>query len=87
MRTPNFKVIVSGLVLAASIGTFSAFAHENGGEGHGMMSGGMDGMGGMMQMMGMMSEMSAEDREAMTEACMKMMQTQTSDKPETGTEQ
>ena len=41
-------------------------------EQNGMMSSqGMEGMGGMM---GMMSDMSPEDREAMTEACMKMMQ-------------
>jgi hypothetical protein len=34
----------------------------------------MEGMGGMMGMMNMMSDMSPEDRKAMTEACMKMMQ-------------
>lgn len=65
MRIQKLRFIVSGLVLAASIGTFSAFAHETEGEGHGMMS------GGMMQMM---SEMSPEERKAMTKACMNMMQ-------------
>ena len=34
----------------------------------------MKNMGGMMGMMNMMSDMSPEDRKAMTEACMKMMQ-------------
>jgi hypothetical protein len=41
----------------------------------GMMSSeGMQGMGGMMEMMNMMSDMSPEDRKAMTDTCMKMMQ-------------
>ena len=73
MSVWNLKVIVSALVLATSIGTFSAFAHESGGKGHGMMSGGMEGMMGMMNMM---SQMSPQERESMTQACMEMMQGQ-----------
>lgn len=79
MRNLHLKLVASALVLAASIGTFSAFAHEGDGEGMGMMSG---GMGGMMQMMNMMSDMSPEDREAMTQACMNMMQSQRMGKTE-----
>lgn len=73
MRNQKLKIVGSALILAASIGTFSAFAHDGDGEGKSMMSGGMEGM---MQMMNMMSEMSPEDREAMTQACMNMMQGQ-----------
>jgi len=63
----NSKIKLTAIFLAGTIGTFSVFAHE--GEGKGMMSSeGMQGMGGMM------SDMSPEDRKAMTEACMKMMQ-------------
>lgn len=79
MRNSNLKLTVTAAVLAGSVALFSALAH---GEGAGMMAGhsehsrmmsshGMEGMGGMM---GMMSDMSPEDRKAMTEACMKMMQ-------------
>ena len=79
MRNSNLKLTVTAAVLAGSVALFSAVAH---GEGAGMMAGhseqngmmssqGMEGMGGMM---GMMSDMSPEDRKAMTEACMKMMQ-------------
>lgn len=71
--TRKIKIIVSALVLTASISTYSVFAHEGSGEGHGMMSG---GMGGMMQMMSMMSQMSPEERQSMTKACMNMMQSQ-----------
>ena len=39
-----------------------------------MSSESMRGMGGMMGMMNLMSDMSPEDRKAMTEACMNMMQ-------------
>lgn len=73
MRTQKVKVLGSALVLAAGIGSFSAFAHEDTGEGQGMMS---NGSGGMMQMMNTMSQMSPEDRQAMTQACMNMMQDQ-----------
>lgn len=70
MRNSKIKFAVTAAVLAATIGTFSVFAHE--GEGRGMMSSeGMHGMGGMMEMM---SDMAPEDRKAMTEACMNMMQ-------------
>lgn len=79
MRTQKLKIVGSALVLAASIGTFSAFAHEGDGEGMGMMSG---DMGGMKAMMNMMSDMSPEDREAMTEACINMMQRQGMDEAE-----
>ncbi|MAM59987.1 MAG: hypothetical protein CMH11_00665 [Maritimibacter sp.] len=82
MRTQKLKIVGSALVLAASIGTFSAFAHEGDGEGMDMMSGDKGGMKGMMQMMSMMSDMSPEDREAMTEACMNMMQSQGTDEAE-----
>lgn len=79
MRNSNLKLTVTAAVLAGSVALFSALAH---GEGEGMMAGhfehhgmmsshGMEGMGGMM---GMMSDMSPEDRKAMTETCMKMMQ-------------
>ena len=76
MRTQKLKILGSALVLATGIGTFSAFAHEGNAEGKGMMSDGSGGMGGMMQMMNMMSQMSPEDRQAMTQACMNMMQEQ-----------
>ena len=70
MRTSKIKLAITTIFLAGTIGTFSVFAHE--GEGKGMMSSqGMQGMGGMMEMM---SDMSPEDRKAMTDACMKMMQ-------------
>ena len=79
MRNSKINLTVTAAVLAGSVALFSAVAH---GEGAGMMAGhseqngmmssqGMEGMGGMM---GMMSDMSPEDRKAMTEACMKMMQ-------------
>ena len=79
MRNSKLKLTVTAAVLAGSVALFSAVAH---GEGAGMMAGhseqngmmssqGTEGMGGMM---GMMSDMSPEDRKAMTEACMKMMQ-------------
>ena len=79
MRNSKISLTVTAAVLAGSVALFSAVAH---GEGAGMMAGhseqngmmssqGMEGMGGMM---GMMSDMSPEDRKAMTEACMKMMQ-------------
>ena len=79
MRNSKINLTVTAAVLAGSVALFSAVAH---GEGAGMMaehselngmmsSQGMEGMGGMM---GMMSDMSPEDRKAMTEACMKMMQ-------------
>ncbi|WP_322002886.1 hypothetical protein [Marinobacter alexandrii] len=73
MRNSKTKLTITAIFLAGTIGTFSALAHE--GEGKGMMSSeGMKGMSGMMGMMNMMSDMSPEDRKAMTEACMKMMQ-------------
>jgi len=73
MRNSKIKLTITAMFLAGTIGTFSVFAHE--GEGKDMMSSeGMQGMGGMMGMMNMMSDMSTEDRKAMTEACMKMMQ-------------
>ena len=79
MRNSKINLTVTAAVLAGSVALFSAVAH---GEGAGMMAGhseqngmmssqGTEGMGGMM---GMMSDMSPEDRKAMTEACMKMMQ-------------
>jgi hypothetical protein len=68
MQISKLKLVVTSAVLAASFYTLSAFAHENDGEG--MMSSG-DKMGGMMTMM---SDMSPEDRQAMTKACMNMMQ-------------
>lgn len=78
MRNSKIKLAITAIVLAGTIGTVSVFAHE--GEGKGMMSSeGMEGMGGMMGMMNMMSDMSPEDRKAMTEACMKMMQSHGSD--------
>lgn len=70
MRNSKIKLTITAIFLAGTIGTFSVFAHE--GEGKGMMS--SEGMGGMMGMMNMMSDMSPEDRKAMTDACMKMMQ-------------
>ncbi|EDM49555.1 hypothetical protein [Marinobacter algicola] len=73
MRNSKIKLAITTIFLAGTIGTFSVFAHE--GEGNDMMSSeGMQGMGGMMGMMNMMSDMSPEDRKAMTDACMKMMQ-------------
>lgn len=83
MRNSKFKFAITAVVLAGTIGTYSAFAHE--GEGKGMMSSdgmhgeGMHGKGGMMEMMGMMSDMSPEDRKAMMKACMDMMQSHGSD--------
>ena len=75
MRNSKIKLAITAIFLAGTIGTFSVFAHE--GEGKGMMSSeGMQGMGGMMNMM---SDMSPEDRKTMTDACMKMMQSQGSD--------
>lgn len=83
MRNSKIKLAITTIFLAGTIGTFSVFAHE--GEGKGMMSSeGMQGMGGMMGMMNMMSDMSAEDRKAMTEACMKMMQGHDSDNMDGG---
>lgn len=79
MRNLKIRFTVSAVLLAGTIGAFSVFAHE--GEGNGMMSAeGMPGMGGMMGMMNMMSDMSPEDRKAMMESCMKMMQSHSSDK-------
>lgn len=73
MRNSKTKLTITAILLAGTIGSLSALAHED--EGKGMMSSeGMKGMGGMMGMMNMMSDMSPEDRKAMTEACMKMMQ-------------
>ena len=84
MRNSKTKLTITAIFLAATIGSFSALAHED--EGKAMMSSegmkdkammsseGMKDMGGMMWMMNMMSDMSPEDRKAMTEACMKMMQ-------------
>ncbi len=70
MRNSKIKLAITTIFLAGTIGTFSVFAHE--GEGKGRVSSqGMQGMGGMMEMM---SDMSPEDRKAMTDACMKMMQ-------------
>ncbi|AZT82228.1 hypothetical protein EHN06_00955 [Marinobacter sp. NP-4(2019)] len=78
MRNSKIKLTITAMFLAGTIGTFSVFAHE--GEGKGMMSSeGMEGMGGMMGMMNMMSDMSPEDRKAMTDACMKMMQSHGND--------
>ena len=79
MRNSKINLTVTAAVLAGSVALFSAVAHGEGAgtmaghsEQNGMMSSqGMEGMGGMM---GMMSDMSPEDRKAMTEACMKMMQ-------------
>ncbi|MDX1560870.1 MAG: hypothetical protein VX324_10005 [Pseudomonadota bacterium] len=87
MRNSKLKFIVAAATLAGSVALVSSFAH---GEGEGMMAGhsdhhgmmssqGMDGMGGMMGMMNMMSDMSPEDREAMMESCMKMMQSHASE--------
>ncbi|PPI81180.1 hypothetical protein DXI23_04730 [Marinobacter flavimaris] len=82
MRNSNLKLTVTAAVLAGSVALFSALAHGEGegtleghSEHHGMMSShGMEGRDGMMGMMNMMSDMSPEDRKAMTEVCMKMMQ-------------
>lgn len=75
MRNSKIKLAVTAVFVAGAIGAFSVFAHE--GEGKGMMSPeGMHGMGGMMNMM---SDMSPEDRKAMMESCMKMMQSHDSD--------
>ncbi|MCD1630915.1 hypothetical protein [Marinobacter shengliensis] len=87
MRNSNLKLTVTAAVLAGSVALFSALAHGEGegmleghSEHHGMMSShGMEGMDGMMGMMNMMSDMSPEDRKAMTEACMKMMQAHSDD--------
>ena len=82
MRNSKIKLAITTIFLAGTIGTFSIFAH--GGEDKGMMSSeGTQGMGGMMSSegmqgmggtMNMMSDMSPEDRKAMTDTCMKMMQ-------------
>lgn len=80
MRNSKIKLAVTAVFLAGTIGTFSAFAHE--GEGKGMMS--SKDMQGMDGMMGMMSDMSQEDRKAMTDACMKMMQNHRSDNMDAG---
>ncbi|EBA01775.1 hypothetical protein [Marinobacter sp. ELB17] len=82
MRNSNLKLTITAAALAGSVALFSVFAHAEGNgmmasdsEHNGMMSSeGKHGMGGMMPMMSMMSDMSPEDRKAMTEACMKMMQ-------------
>lgn len=74
MRNSKTKLAITTIFLAGTIGTFSASAHE--GKGKGMMS--SEGMQGMNGMMGMMSDMSPEDRKAMTDACIKMMQNQDS---------
>ncbi|OHY81477.1 hypothetical protein [Marinobacter sp. AC-23] len=78
MRNSKIKLAITTIFLAGTISTFSVFAHE----GEGMMS--SDGMQGMGGMMGMMSDMSPEDRKAMTDACMKMMQSQGSDHMDSG---
>ncbi|PPI83512.1 hypothetical protein KEHDKFFH_14195 [Marinobacter maroccanus] len=93
MRNSKLNLAVTAAVLASSVALFSAFAH---GEGEGMMAGhsehngmmsshGMEGMGGMMGMMNMMSDMPPEDRKALTEACMKMMQAHGDDGMHDGT--
>ncbi|WP_303288487.1 hypothetical protein [Marinobacter sp. SS8-8] len=90
MRNSKLNLAVTAAVLVSSVALFSAFAH---GDGDGMMAGhsehngmmsshGMEGMGGMMNMM---SDMSPEDRKAMTEACMKMMQAHGDDSMHVGT--
>jgi protein CpxP len=84
MRNSNIKLSITAAIFAGSVAFFSVFAHAEGNgmmdpdsEENGMMSSeGMHGMGGMM---GMMSEMPEEDRKAMKEACMKMMQSHNSD--------
>ncbi|MBF22785.1 MAG: hypothetical protein CML18_03975 [Pusillimonas sp.] len=75
MKNSKIKLAATALFLVGSIGTFSAIANES--EGKGMMS--SESMQGMGSMMNMMSDMSPEDRKAMTEACMKMMQNHGSD--------
>ena len=75
MKNSKIKLAATALFLVGSIGTFSAIANES--EGKGMMS--SESMQGMGSMMNMMSDMSPEDRKAMTEACMKMMQNYGSD--------
>ena len=73
MRNSKIKLAITTIFLAGTIGTFSVFAPE--GEGKDMTSSeSMQGMDGMMGMMNMMSDMSPEDRKAMTDTCMKMMQ-------------
>lgn len=94
MRNSKLKFILAAATLAGSVALFSSFAH---GEGEGMMAGhsdhhgmmssqGMDGMGSMMGMMHMMSDMSPEDRAAMMESCMKMMQSHAGDATHSDTE-
>ena len=61
MRNSKTRLTITAILLAGTIGSFSALAHEDEGK-------------GMRGMMNMMSDMSPEDRKAMTEACMKMMQ-------------
>ncbi len=79
MRNSNIKLSITAAIFAGSVAFFSVFAHAEGNgmmnpdsEENGMMS--SKDMKGMDGMMGMMSDMSSEDRKAMTEACMKMMQ-------------
>lgn len=73
MRISYPKFAITAAILATTLATYSAFAHEDKATDM-MSSNGMPGMGGMMGMMNMMSDISPEDRKAMTEACMKMMQ-------------
>ena len=79
MRNSNIKLSITAAIFAGSVAFFSVFAHAEGNgmmnpdsEENGMMS--SKDMKGMDGMMGMMPDMSSEDRKAMTEACMKMMQ-------------
>ncbi|MEX1057593.1 MAG: hypothetical protein WED11_07670 [Natronospirillum sp.] len=91
MRNSKIKLTVTAVLLAGSAGAFSVFADV--GEEKGMMpqenmmsQEGMQGMSGMMGMMNMMSQMSdmmadmpPDDRKAMSDACMTMMQSQAGD--------
>lgn len=75
MRNSKFKFAITAVVLAGTISTYSALAHER--EGKGMMS--SEGMHGKGDMMEMMSDMSPGDRKALMKACMDMRQNQGSD--------
>lgn len=75
MRNSKLKFAITAVVLAGTVGTYSALAHER--EGKDMMSSeGMHGKGGMMEMM---SDMSPDDRKALMKACSDKMQNQGSD--------
>lgn len=76
MKNMTFKVISTAIVLAATVGSFSVFAHQSEHQGKDMMG---EDMKGMADMMKMMSSMSDKDRSAMHEACMKMMQSHSDD--------